>query len=729
MGKNKTPLIRQLRTQGGTIYTFSSATEDIGLNINEKGNKVALSHYALLNIPVSKTDDNLSDISKNRFNISMIPGALYNMQESQTVSSPNILIAESFQNYALNLETILLNQSTYNYSLSKTVSERVFWKWLKETGAIRWEYNKSNGYWTEPINEEGYSQVVQCYGEIFTGAQRSDTFGMYNETYIKVPTSYGQTLAYFKTNPDINYSYNMILTNTDNNNEFIVGQDNDVKPNGLSVKAYYDTLTGFDSTPGNEYNLKYQNDQNEYVQGWWYTKENIPFTSDAYLTDTSINLEYVDDASINTILKYESMTGGASYSYKRSNLDCVSLELGLNNLRSIYSDESLTYDTLAINNSISNKFSFNAVLIYYSIYDSDMKNILATNLFGILFLDSPVSNSVAATGATLDFYIPTFIKDQSTTNGFGTAYSFRLNIKTSSIYDNTDSPIYDESTSESLITDDFNDVVYNLNKSIEILGKNTNLVNTISNNYLTIKNQVLINTNKLSEIEKNINNILGNSFSYLSLDSLTSNNLYVNNITPSNSSTINIIFDNNIIGNISSNGFTYNNFTGGGFTSNSYIRSLGNFYSNNIFSNNNSFINVYINTTDNNGNQTSSNNFRFNNTELISKDYVSFNSEYYNDSQMIGGNGYGDINIDDLINELMNINVGEFKYKSLFNSNDSSHYGIDITTINGKYLSTLKSTKKMPWMQNNQDYNTLNYIELIPLLLKAIQYLYTKINN
>ena len=43
--------IRPMRTQGGTLYTFNSALEDIGLNINESKNTVKLTNYALLDIP------------------------------------------------------------------------------------------------------------------------------------------------------------------------------------------------------------------------------------------------------------------------------------------------------------------------------------------------------------------------------------------------------------------------------------------------------------------------------------------------------------------------------------------------------------------------------------------------------------------------------------------------------------------------------------------------------
>lgn len=51
MAKLSTPIIKNLSTTGGTFYTMPSATEDIGLNINERSNKVAISHYALLDLP------------------------------------------------------------------------------------------------------------------------------------------------------------------------------------------------------------------------------------------------------------------------------------------------------------------------------------------------------------------------------------------------------------------------------------------------------------------------------------------------------------------------------------------------------------------------------------------------------------------------------------------------------------------------------------------------------
>ena len=55
MANRVTPFVKRMRTQGGTIYTFSSAVEDIGLNINERNNVVKVSNFALLNIPQINT--------------------------------------------------------------------------------------------------------------------------------------------------------------------------------------------------------------------------------------------------------------------------------------------------------------------------------------------------------------------------------------------------------------------------------------------------------------------------------------------------------------------------------------------------------------------------------------------------------------------------------------------------------------------------------------------------
>ena len=57
----------------------------------------------------------------------------------------NSYLPDNVQNYVLNFETLLRNQGNYDYSLSSTVTERVFWKWLQKTGAISFQNADASG--------------------------------------------------------------------------------------------------------------------------------------------------------------------------------------------------------------------------------------------------------------------------------------------------------------------------------------------------------------------------------------------------------------------------------------------------------------------------------------------------------------------------------------------------------------------------------------------------------
>ena len=89
------PLIKPIRVQGGTFYTFSSASEDLGLSFNDSQKKFRFSKFALLNLP------NIGSPAggENLINFSNSPGAFSEIDGSKTL---NDYLAESFQNYCLN---------------------------------------------------------------------------------------------------------------------------------------------------------------------------------------------------------------------------------------------------------------------------------------------------------------------------------------------------------------------------------------------------------------------------------------------------------------------------------------------------------------------------------------------------------------------------------------------------------------------------------------------------
>jgi len=451
-----TPFVKRMRTQGGTFFSFASALEDIGLNINERNNIVKMSHYALLNLPSIDKADNLE---QNKFNLFNIPGAY---EYFGNVKDGTVIVAESFQNYALNLEVNLLARNEYNPSLQTTVSERVFWKWLKETGAIRWEPDSStSGYWREETDTDsstGYNSIVKCIGTISAGSVRTDTFGTYNETYVLVPTSFGQTPVYFKQVEDDNY-YRGLVTNPGGAN--ILGRETYTKPHpdGLDIRAFYD------DTANNTYEISTTGSAGPY---------------------------------------YEDIT--SPYTFRRSLVDCMSLELNLTNLREIFNDDALTYDDLAITLAKDDTFDFNAVLIYYSIYNRALDAVLATNLLGVLFLDPPSGNTQ---GFSLnEILMPSLTKIQSGVSGFGTSYSFRLNIKSDYLLDESgEFTLYKDNTASQQVLEDFGQIFDSLSRSLSILNQHTGTINYITQQYIDLTNDHTNILNSVSDLQYQVHNI------------------------------------------------------------------------------------------------------------------------------------------------------------------------------------------------------------------------------
>lgn len=502
-----TPFVKRMRAQGGTLYTFSSAMEDIGLNINERNTVVKMSHFAMLDIPEITAPDNLQ---QNRFNLLGIDGALQQYDESGSIKDGRVLVAESFQNYALNLETILLSQDNYNPALQRTVSERVFWKWMKETGAIRWTPDVSNaGYFIEEIDTDsstGYNSVVKYVGEISAGSVRTDTFGTYNETYVLVPTSHGQTRVYFKQDYDDNYQSGMELGTpgeTTGGPDTILGRADYTKPHpdALSYQAFYDVIDSSITT--GLWTMEVDaSDGSGYQDGWWYSAQGKTFTDDNYyVTDVS---SIISTGIYNYKLKY---TGADTIEFLRSNIDAVEVELDIDNLRTVFGDSTLTFDQMAIEDSVDDQFDFNAILLYYTIWNQTLDKALATNLLGILFLDRATGNTTGF--PDMEIEIPEITKLQSIGTGFGTAYSFRVNIKSDNMIDDTQAVIYDESTSSQTALESWTDVFASLEKSLSILNANSQTLQFVTTQYIDISSTQNQQANLLADLQYQVNDVIG----------------------------------------------------------------------------------------------------------------------------------------------------------------------------------------------------------------------------
>ncbi len=420
MSRLRTPIIKP-RTQGGTFYTFGSALEDVGLNINELKNKVALSHYVLLNIPAFEATDSF-DGSCNK---------------------GDYTFAQKFQNYALNMETVLRNQDTYNFAESLTVSERVFWKWLQKEGWISFVKDDKNENYYVDSSTFGNDSVIKAFGLISAGAQRTDAYGIYNETFVQIPSSYGQMKVLLKPVSDKNY---------------YITRNNEI----------FDTSC----------NLIENVDESECDENH---KLHTGISAEAEFDSQSPNGYTVEDETKEL---------------------CV--EFSLSELRKYYDDDTLDYDSIGIGANenirsadVNGNFTFNSVLVYYSIYDSTGKNILATNAYGLLLLDSAQPES------DTNYVYPSFTKKQSGVNDAGNSYSFRINAKTSSVY-NGDIKVTDNTTPAYAMSTDFNDTIRNLAVAVETLRSNANLVSVLCDQNAAIKELTIKSLDKIDDIEKDI---------------------------------------------------------------------------------------------------------------------------------------------------------------------------------------------------------------------------------
>jgi len=412
-----TPLIRTIQASGGSFYAFASGARDLTRTNNNPQLKFEFSKFALLNLPDIQTPVQ----SQNYLQFRTVDGAIFKGVDADD----NINLAESFQNYALNLESLLLADDDYTSSLKQTVSERVFFKWLKELGALRFrESNQSEKnpaitdkrFVEEDTQTSGtrrYQRVVEYVGNI-DAINHVDKGGeAYQEIYINVPTRVGNTpTVLFKALSDQNYQPSMVIS--PGNSEFILGRSaSSIHPAGLSMLAFYD----YDSPV-----IYSDTDAN------WHGS----IKADSYFTEPTT----FEDPSNLLITKYQSDYGGGvdpftDVTYLRSKLDGISIDFEGDSYTDIVVDPNIA--VLQEYNSVtkSKNFQFNVILVYYDIYETSNPDNRATNLYGVLFL-----NNITPTtqGGFIERYKK--IKPNDITGLNGNSYGFKINLKQDTSIDN-----------------------------------------------------------------------------------------------------------------------------------------------------------------------------------------------------------------------------------------------------------------------------------------------------
>jgi hypothetical protein len=445
----KTPFIRPLSAQGGTFFTFSSAAEDLSLTFNNSLKKFKFSKFVLLKIPdFAAPIYGENSIRFNAIDSTFLDSAsgTYNLTNPSN-SSPSLEI--SFQNYCLNFESTILSDPNYDPDLKKTISEKVFWKWMKEIGAVRFRpasqnevvpsldqlnttivggFPYSDKRWTEEddnltgngIPSPRYNRVVKYIGECDIVNSVQNNINSYSEVYIHVPTNDGGTpYSLFRTSSDINYYPGKTWKHSPADPldvEYLQGRSNTIGlygPNGLPTLAIFDQdVLGEPGVSGTDSN------GNPITSNWYQPRDeaNSYFSEDSFF-----------DGSTDSLTKYLNASGpsGPSVSYKRSRLDGIELDFDATSYKQIQNYVGISSIEEWNGTPITKSFDFNAVLIYYDVYDPNNIQDSATNLYGILFLGPAESTSINAAR------IPSFkkYKPDPITKLNGNSYGLKINLK------------------------------------------------------------------------------------------------------------------------------------------------------------------------------------------------------------------------------------------------------------------------------------------------------------
>lgn len=499
-----TPFIREIRLEGGTFYTFGSASEDLTFTQNNDKKKFKFSKFALLKLP----DLGKPSLGQNFIQVNAPPGA-YQEYGPVLPGDLNTRFAESFQNYCLNLETMITAQDNYDASVDRSVSERVFWKWIKELGGIRFREATSDELAgtsfgarfveedrnSDPNGGDFYDRVVQYVGDINVTNALRNKFNAYQEVYIHVPTSHGSTAdILFNSIEDANYAPDSLITNNPADpldDEVIYGRSyDDIHPEGLSIKAHYGSEGTFNefwsSTDGitwTEYD--YSDTSNGFV--WWYStpKDATFYTEPGGGFGNSSN-DYIAQGS--------DIPGGLGQNYvslKRNKLDGITIEWDTDAYAKIAEANNIENFGQFNASQYATNFDYNAVLVYYDIYDPERTEDSATNLFGVLFLDNvdPLS-----TGGGRIESLPKIKPDElNQTNG--NAWGLKLNMK------------WDLSASDSGVEVTINDYnTYSLELYIDAMNSMQNVTDTLSY-HLSQYDSILEELNSVKDVVYTTDNL------------------------------------------------------------------------------------------------------------------------------------------------------------------------------------------------------------------------------
>ena len=421
-----TPLIRTPQADGGTFYTFSSAAKDLSRTLNNDGLKLVFSKFVLLNLPdFDRLDPTTFSNKENYMQFDTIDGAIWS---GGLKGDPNVNFTESLQNYALNIEELIISDSTYDNTTNLSVTERVFFKWLKECGALRFreataleQSGTADGLRFVEEDEattgsRQYRRVVKYIGEIDIVNNVDRAGEAYTELYINVPTEVGGTpTILFDSVSDANYQPSLIIQGS---SEYILGRNSaTIHPQGLDILAWYD----YDNQLQGTGPAGYTDPDADWMGLGPGTSSSI---TNAYFTEPTTFESVLNAEIIKYKADYNNPTGYNGSAYVRSELDGISVDFNANDYEQIVANNTVSTIPQFNGTGLSQSFEFNAVLVYYDMVDLSDSTKTTTNLYGLLLLDN-------VTPTTDGGYIQRYpkYKPNPVTGQNGNSYGFKINLR------------------------------------------------------------------------------------------------------------------------------------------------------------------------------------------------------------------------------------------------------------------------------------------------------------
>ena len=324
-----TPLIRIPQEQGGTMYAFASAARDLTRAYYNPDIVFEYSKFALLDLPVVAAPSGTNNYIQfsNLYEGGTVTGGGAAPAYGDTIPDDNANrhFAQTFQNYALNLENSILTDDDFDDTIYGSDPEKIFFKWLNHIGAFRTKLANSqeaaSGF-NRLVEEDDsvqsgseYSKVVRYLGNIDVTNDKSYNGDTYNEIFVNVPSSVGYTpTVLFKSS-----AFNTTATSYTPDSE-INGRAGQAHPDAnILLGSLADSAAGtLNVDPNGTYNY------------------GIEWDSPAYS-------KIVEDKKLNNLLDYSKRGGD---------------------------------------------FRFNAILVYYDVYSKSNSANRSTNLYGVILLDN-----------------------------------------------------------------------------------------------------------------------------------------------------------------------------------------------------------------------------------------------------------------------------------------------------------------------------------------------------